>query len=135
MKDHLTNKIDQKIVINSQFFSLQKKKFLYFFKQNMFVDVHKKSFDIKLENIGITTTILRARTKKMIYSLDAEMRSFFQSATIAIVDKITIKKFVDIIVNQVMNYSITKVSSKNFPLDWILNNEAYTRTNDIMSIH
>jgi len=77
VKNDLMNKFDKKIIINSQFVFLFRKKCFNVLKQNMFVDMHKKSFDIELENISLATMILRARTKKIFYSLDAEMRSFF----------------------------------------------------------
>ena len=46
-----------------------------------------------------------------------------------------IKKFVDVIVDQVMNYSITEIGGKNFPLNGIFDDKANAWTYCICSIY
>lgn len=50
----------------------------------------------------------------MIYSFDTQMRSFPNSTAIAIIDKLFVIDRVQIIVKQVMDYSITKIGSEYF---------------------
>ena len=71
----------------------------------------------------------------MFYSTNAKMRSFFQSTTITVIDKMTIKKFVNIIVDEIMNYPITEIGSENLSLDWVLNDKANAWTYCICSIY
>ena len=51
-------KFYKKSIVYDKFLFLGIEKHLDSIKQDIFVDVHKKSFDIKFENIGITTIIL-----------------------------------------------------------------------------
>ncbi len=47
------------------------------FIKYIFVDVHKKSFDIKFENPTSIGIILRTRFDEVLYSLYTKVRAFF----------------------------------------------------------
>ena len=134
MKNNLINKFYKKSIVYDKFLFLGIEKHLDSIKQDIFVDVHKKSFDIKFENPTSIGIILRTRFDEVLYSLYTKVCSFPYPATITIVDEMIIKKFVDVIVDQVMNYSITEISGKNFPLNGIFDDKANAWTDSICSL-
>jgi len=69
----------------------------------------------------------------LIQSSDIIMRSFANSAAIAIVNEMTIKKIVNITVHEMVYNTIAKTTRKDFPLDRIGNNEADTRSDFVRS--
>ena len=135
MKNNLINKFYKKSIVYDKFLFLGIEKHLDSIKQDIFVDVHKKSFDIKFENPTSIGIILRTRFDEVLYSLYTKVCSFPYPATITIVDEMIIKKFVDVIVDQVMNYSITEIGGKNFPLNGIFDDKANAWTYCICSIY
>jgi len=134
MKNNLINKFYKKSIVYDKFLFLGIEKHLDSIKQDIFVDVHKKSFDIKFENPTSIGIILRTRFDEVLYSLYTKVCSFPYPATITIVDEMIIKKFVDVIVDQVMNYSITEIGGKNFPLNGIFDDKANAWTDSICSL-
>ena len=134
MKNNLINKFYKKSIVYDKFLFLGIEKHLDSIKQDIFVDVHKKSFDIKFENPTSIGIILRTRFDEVLYSLYTKVCSFPYPATITVIDKMTIEKFINVIVDQVMNYSITEISGKNFPLNGIFDDKANAWTDSICSL-
>jgi len=134
MKNNLINKFYKKSIVYDKFLFLGIEKHLDSIKQDIFVDVHKKSFDIKFENPTSIGIILRTRFDEVLYSLYTKVCSFPYPATITVIDKMTIEKFINVIVDQVMNYSITEIGGKNFPLNGIFDDKANAWTDSICSL-
>jgi len=64
----------------------------------------------------VLTVIFRTGTDKMLRSFNSARSAFAGSTTVGVVYKHLFKNGIDVIVNQVMNYSVSKVGSENLPL-------------------
>jgi hypothetical protein len=89
---------------------------LDFLVQDIFVYGHEIALDIQFEDIAISRVIAGARTDKMIQPLDAIRSSLAETAAITVVQKRPFKNRIDVVVNQMMDDSILKISGKNLPL-------------------
>ncbi len=62
------------------------------------------------------------------------MSPFPYPAAIAVVDKMAIKVSINIIIDKMMHYSVTKTAGKDFPFDRVGDNEANALTYGICSM-
>ena len=55
----------------------------------------------------------------MAYALYAVWGPFAKAAAITVIDKQVFKKRADIVIDEVVDYSIPKISRKDFSFDWL----------------
>ena len=132
MIDNLIYQMKQPLFIHRQILEISQF-FGDFLFEIFFVYIHKKSLNIQLEDIAIFRVILRTRADEVIQSSDTVMCSFLKSATVNIVNEMTIKKIVDIIVHKMVHNTIAETARKHFSFDRIGDNETDTGSDFISS--
>jgi hypothetical protein len=85
--------------------------------------MHKKSPDIKFENVSITSVIVRSLSDEAIQSADTKQCPLAGATGIGVIDKECLKERVQFRDNQVVNNTVPKICRKDFTFDGFINDK------------
>src|SRR5574344_143803 len=103
-------------------------------EQSRPIDRHEETLNIQTQDPAIVAVIIACGSQKSLCPANSEQRAFANPATIAVVNKLTVKTWRNPIVQEMVYYPVPEICSDNFTLYGRFIDKAEAWTKNISSV-